>query len=224
LWRDLPLFFAYLVCTLLTVTAQLISFRVGRSAYFLTYWITDLISAIAAFLPMYEVFLRRLFTGFHKTRLYRSMFPAVAIAILILALVTALTAHDKDAAFHTASRVFDFMRTAVLAFFIGLMLLMGRNWTRYDLGVTLGFAIQAAVALADSAVRAALHHRPAILRTVDIVAYNLSCLIWLITFWKPEQRTQFVPAEELDPAMLQQARTWETHLKDWIVPGKNKRS
>lgn len=223
LWRGLAFFFVYLVCTLLSVAAQYIGFRLGQWPFFYAYWISDLVSAIVAFLPMYEVFLRRLFSGFHKTRLYRSMFPMVAVAILVLAVLTALHAHDKGAAFQTASRAFDFTRTAVLAFFIGLMLLMGRDWTRYDLGITLGFAIQAAVALANSAVRAGLHYTPPLLGTIDVIAYNLSCLIWLITFWKPEKRTQLLPAEQLDPEMLHQARSWETQLKDWLIPGKNKR-
>jgi hypothetical protein len=223
LWRELPFFFLYLAYLLLSVAAQYVSIRLGKRPYFYTYWITDLVSSIVAFLPMYEVFLRRLFTGFRRTRLYRSLFPAVAIAILVLTVLTALNAHDKGAAFQTASRAFDFMRTAVLAFFIGLMLLMGRDWTRYDLGITLGFAIQASVALANSAARAGLHRTPPILGTIDIIAYNLSCLIWLITFWKPERRTQLLSPEQLDPEMLHQARSWETQLKAWLTPGKSKR-
>jgi hypothetical protein len=223
LWRILPFFFVYLLFALLVGVIRYVALRSGRAPYFYTYWVSDLVASVVVFLPVYEVFLRRLFAGFHKTRFYRSIFPLAAIVILILAVITALQAHDKGAAFQTASRVFDFMRTAVLAFFIGLMLLMGRDWTRYDLGITLGFAIQAAVALANSAVRAGLHYTPPILGTIDIIAYNLSCLIWLITFWKPEKRTEFLSSEQLDPEMLHQARSWETQLKDWLTPGKSKR-
>lgn len=223
LWRELPFFFLYLDTALLVVVARYFSFHLGRKPYFYTFWICDLVISAVAFLPMYEVFLRRLFTGFHRNRFYRSIFPLVAMAILLLAVLTALQAHDKGAAFQIASRAFDFMRTAVLVFFIGLMMFMGRDWTRYDLGITLGFAIQAAVALANSAVRVRMHYKPTIMDTIEIIAYNISCLIWLITFWKPEKRVEFSPDEQLDPNMLREARTWETQLKNWLTPGRSKR-
>jgi hypothetical protein len=223
LWRVLPLFYLYLVFALLVGVIRYVTSRLGRAPYFYTYWTSDLVASVVVFLPVYEVFLRRLFAGFYKTRFYRYIFPLVAIVILILAVITALQAHDKGAAFQMASRAFDFMRTALLVFFIGLMLFMGRNWSRYDLGITLGFAIQAAVALASSAVRTSLHYIPSITYDIELVAYNISCLIWLVTFWKPEKRTQFASPEQLDQEMLHQARSWETQLKGWLTPGKNKR-
>jgi hypothetical protein len=222
LWHRLPFFFLYVACALLFVAVQLVSFRVGRKAYFYGYWITDLASSVVVLLPMYEVFLRRLFPGFQRNRFYRSAFPVFAGLIFVLAVLTALQSPDKGSAFQMASRAFDFMRTAILVFFIGLMALMGRQWTRYDLGVTLGFGIQAAVALANSAVKARMHYRPTVLDFVELFAYNLSCLIWLVTFWKPERPSQIVPAEQLDPAMLHQARGWEQQLKTWLTPRKDK--
>jgi hypothetical protein len=223
LWRDLPFFFLYLAFGLLVGIVRYLSSPFGEWSVFYTYWISDLVASLVVFLAMYEVFLRRLFARSNKNRFYNRFFPLVAVVVLILAVLTAAQAPDKGAAFSMASRAFDFIRTAVLVFFIGLMLLMGREWTRYDLGITLGFAIQAAVALANSAVRARMHYVPTIMDTVEIVAYDLSCLIWLITFWKPEKRTKFITPEQLDPEMLHQARSWETQLKDWLTPGKSKR-
>jgi hypothetical protein len=223
LWRELPFFFLYLVSALLISVVRYAGFLWGPRPYFYAYWISDMVMSVVAFLPMYEVFLRRLFEAFQKNNFYRNIFPLVATLILVLAVFTALQAHDKNAAFQMASRAFDFMRTSVLVFFIGLMLFMGREWTRYNLGITLGFAIQAAVALASAAIRVRLGHQPTFLQDSEIIAYNLSCLIWLVTFWKPEKRTQFVSPEQLDPEMLHQARSWETQLKGWLTPGKNKR-
>lgn len=178
--------------------------------------------SIVVFLPMYEVFLRRLFQGFHRVRFYRMFFPSAAIAILVLTVLTAAQAQDKSAAFQSASRAFDFMRTAVLVFFIGLMTFMGRKWNRYDLGIALGFGIQAAVALADSAVQVRMHNTPSILFTAELVAYNLSCLIWLITFWKPEERGELLPAEQLHSDIVGQARAWEMLLRNWLTPRSGK--
>jgi hypothetical protein len=223
LWRELPFFFVYLTTVLLLVVVAYVAIRLGRRVYFYTYWVSDLLASAVVFLPMYEVFLRRLFKGFAKTRLYRNIFPIATFVILLLAVLTALQSPDKHVAFQMASRAFDFMRTAILVFFIGLMAFMGRQWTRYDLGITLGFAIQAAVALANAAVRAQMHYRPTMMDTVEAVSYNLTCIIWLITFWKPEKPAQLMPAEQLDPEMLHQARSWEGQLKDWIAPRKSKR-
>jgi hypothetical protein len=147
----------------------------------------------------------------------------VAIAILILTVFTALEAHDKGAAFKMASRASDFMRTAILVFFIGLMAFMGREWTRYDLGIALGFGIQAAAALATAAVRTQVHYKPTFMDTIEAVAYNISCVIWLITFWRPAKNGIAEPQHDLDRTMLEEARSWETVLKDWLTPGKNKR-
>ena len=173
-------------------------------------------ASLLAFFPMYEVFLRRLFPKFYKTRFYRQIFPLAALFILVVAVFVAFQAKDRHAAFLMASKAFDFMRTAVLTFFIGLMLLMGRLWTRYDLGITLGFAIQASVALANAAVQLQIHRQPAVLGTAEIIAYAISCVIWLITFSKPEQRTHLGP-DQLDSGTLRQARTWESMLKAWLT-------
>lgn len=222
LWRDLPFFFTYLVYALLVAGLRYVAYLASKHFYFYVYFISDWTGAVIVFLAIYEVFLRRVFTKFYKTRFYRQIFPLFAIAILILALTTALLAHDRRAAFLLASRSFDFMRTAVLVFFIGLMVLMGRGWRRYDLGITLGFAIQAAVALANGAVKLQMHYRPTILDTVELAAYNISCLIWLITFSKA-QEGETVQPNQLDRDALHQARIWESMLKTWLISGKSKR-
>src|SRR5215467_13829397 len=187
LWRRLPLFFFYLVFALLVVGFDLVSSHISHKAYLYSYWITEFAGDVVVLLPMYEIFLRRLFPSFQKNRLYRNIFPVFAALIVILTVFTALQAPDKGAALRMASRAFDFMRTAILVFFIGLMALMGRRWTRYDLGIALGFGIQAAVALANAAIRAQMHYKPTFMDSLEVISYNITCLIWLATFWKPER-------------------------------------
>lgn len=221
LWRELPLFSLYLVSALLVGIVRYATLWIGQRVYFYAYWTSDLTISVIAFFPLYEIFLRRVFAKFHKTGFYRSVFPAVAIAVLGFAILSALQAHDRNAAFLVASRTFDIMRTTVLIFFMGLMLFMGRRWTRYELGITLGFAVQAAVALANSAVRTLMHYRPSAFDTFEIAAYDVSCLVWLVTFIRPEQ-TQLSPPKGVDHDVLDQARTWESMLKTWLIPKRNK--
>jgi hypothetical protein len=108
----------------------------------------------------------------------------------------------------------------VLVFFVALMAIMGREWKRYDFGIALGFGLQAAVALVNAAVRTRIHYKPTILGTIEVIAYDAACLIWLITFLKPEKSLIPTPADQLSPETLQQARKWEDTLKDFIAPGK----
>jgi len=98
---------------------------------------------------------------------------------------------------------------------------MGRAWNRYDLGIALGFGIQAAVALANAAFRARLNRYSAIFDTAEGLTYDLTCLIWLITFWKAEQPTPHVSQTQLSPALLAQAKSWESGLKDLVKSKKD---
>jgi hypothetical protein len=221
LYRELPFYFLYLLSASLIGVLRYVAVHLGRKAYFYSYWISDLTISVIFLLAFYEVFLRRLFPRFYKVRFYRYLFPVAASIILLTAIITALQAPDRRAAFLMASRGFDFMRTAVLTFLMLLMVLMGRNWTRYDFGISLGFGIQAAIALINSAVRTWLGHPSATLENLEFIGYNIACLIWLITFWKPERALSPGGADDrMVPQTLQQARKWEQVLKDLLTPGK----
>lgn len=223
LFRELPLFFAYLVSALSITVLRYGALRLGHRPYFYTYWISDLAESLVVLLAIYEVFLRRLFRAFQKIHFYRNLFAAAAAVVFLLTVLSALQANDKNAAFQMASRAFDFMRTAILVFFISLMAFMGREWTQYDLGIALGFGFQAAAALANAAVRAQVHYKPTFMDTVEGIAYDVSCLVWLATFMKPEQRPVTYPPEHLDPEILRQARTWQAMLKDWLTKESSER-
>jgi hypothetical protein len=221
-YRELPLFFFFVTSVLVTAGIRYAALRTTPAVYFYVYWTTDLAGAPIVFLALCEVFLRRLFVGFYKTRFYRNLFLFIAVVIVSLTVLSASRAPDKSAAFLAASQAFDFMRTALLVFFMGLMLLMGRAWTRYDLGITLGFGLQAAVALINSAVRIRLHYRPPVLDIAEFVAYDIACVIWLITFWKAERPAPVSPDNQISREMVEQARGWESSLKDFFRPKKPK--
>ncbi|HET9180636.1 MAG TPA: hypothetical protein VFP59_00765 [Candidatus Angelobacter sp.] len=220
IYRELPFFFLYILSAPTVGLLRYVTFRLNKSAYFYVYWIAELGLAVVFSLALYEVFLRRLFPRFHKVSLYRALFPAVAAAILLLTIIAVLQSSDRRTAFQVASRAFDFVRTAFLVFFMLLMLLMGRQWSRYDLGITLGFGIQAAAALVNAAVRSRLGHRSQFFDTAEAITFEVACVIWLITFLKPEHAHRLQPVETLDPLVLPQARKWESVLKDWLTPGK----
>jgi hypothetical protein len=215
-YRELPLFFIYVLSAWTIGILRYASFKIGPRPYFYTYWISELAAAVTVSLALYEVFLRRLFQRFYKVRLYRNLFPAIAILILLLTIVTALQSPDRRAAFLMASRAFDFVRTAVLVFFVALMAIMGREWRRYDFGIALGFGLQAAVALVNAAVRTQMHYQPSALGTAEVIAYDLSCIIWLLTFAKAEKPVVSLQTDKLTPSTLHEARKWEETVKELL--------
>ncbi|HEU4415285.1 MAG TPA: hypothetical protein VFT65_10930 [Candidatus Angelobacter sp.] len=219
-YRQLPFFFIYVLSAWLFGVVRYAAFLFGPQPYFYVYWISELAGAVTVSLALYEVFLRRLFMRFYKIRFYRNLFPAIAVLIFLLTIVTVLEKSDRRAAFLVASRGFDFARTSVLVFFVALMALMGREWKRYDFGIAVGFGLQAAVALVNAAVRTQVHNKSTILDSIEAVALDLACIIWLITFSRPQESVAPTDSREITAETLHEARKWEHTLKDFITPGK----
>jgi hypothetical protein len=223
IYRELPFFFAYVLAAFLIGTVRFLIYKLGSPrAYFYVYWYTDFMSVIAALLAIYEVFLLRIFPSFYKVRFYRLLFPVAASVIAFLAFLTAVAAADRKEALSMTSRALDFLRSAVIGFFAALTLLMGRSFAGQEFWVATGFGIQAAAALANAAIRTRLPQAASVLDAGELIAYNLSCMIWLAAFWKPGQRAESIPAAGLDLEMVREARTWETILKNWLSPKKSK--
>jgi hypothetical protein len=220
LFRDFPLFFAYLSVAAAVDVVRLIAYAASSyRVYFFVYWISDVVLTIFNFFAIYEVFLGRLFSGFHKIRAYRTIFPVIATAITLLAWLTTLQAPNKYAVFMIAARTFDFVRVSVLAFFLLLMQFMRRSWTRYTFGIALGFGIHAVACLVTEAMWTfSGYHRVAI-GQLPLIGFEVACYMWLFFFWKPEPASG-ISSDSAMPELLHQARTWETMLKAWLGPGK----
>ena len=117
-YRHFPLFVLYVIGAEVVGVVRLIFMHAPRNIYSQVYWSTDTATAAFAFLATYELFFKRLFPGFYKTRLYRVLFPA--IAILITVLVAHHGAHWRaSTALPTATRVYEFLARFVLVFFVG---------------------------------------------------------------------------------------------------------
>ncbi len=222
LYREFPFFFAYVLTTSVVGVVRFVVYKEYAKLYFYVFWSSDFVLLVVTFLALYETFLRRIFPAFSKVRLYRHLFPAAGAVVAFLAFLTALHSPDKHSTFLTMSRIFDFLRSAVIAFFVILILLMRREFSGYEFSIACGFGLQAAVALVNSALKTQANYKSTILDHLESVAYDAACLIWLITFWKREKHTEFLSPEQLDPTMLHQARSWETVLKNWLTPGRSK--
>jgi len=217
-YRELPFFFIYVVYDFLGGSAR--ALPLPPKVYFYVFWFTEFAGLLAVILAVCEVFLKRLFPGFFRIRFYRLLLLVGAIVIPVVSIQIALQAPDKRAALMMMMRGYDTARAAVLVLVVALMIFMGRSWNRYDFGILFGFAVQAAAAVVNGIARAQAHYKGTGWDNVEALAYCVSCLIWLITFLKPEKRIELQPLDQTAAETLHQARTWQSALKDWLTPGK----
>jgi hypothetical protein len=115
-------------------------------------------------------------------------------------------------------RILDAILVAILMCFGFLMLVMGRQWTRYDFAIAFGFAISSSSFLISTTIWA---HSSYGGFSVDLplIAYDVVSLLWLFSFWSPEKSTQAVQA--ITPELVSEARAWQSVLRNWISSKKS---
>jgi hypothetical protein len=217
LYRRFPLFFSYIVASELINWSRFVAFRLSYAVFFYVYWISDVTLTILAFLALYELFIGNLFARFHKVRFYRFLFPSAGVVILGFTLLAALRA-PKISALLVAAQTFYLLRAVILMFFVLLVLLMGREWKKYEFAITLGFGIYASALVAYAALSMRAHYRnvPAA-EALLIIAYDLACFIWLASFWGPEKGAPNAVGMT-NSELLSEAKKWEGALKEWLTP------
>lgn len=216
--RKFPYFFSYIVVDVFAGLGRLWIYYTKPQSYISIYWLSEILGALVALLATYELFAKRLFPRFYTVRFYRYLFPIAATFIALFAVPAAFQTHK-----HTANlmiiHVFDVVRVTMLLFLAGIMAFMGRHWNRYEFGIAMGLVVEASALLMTSAIwtqRSFVHH---LLDQLPAVSYDISSVIWLITFLKPEP-PELVPAVPVSPEVLKEARKWEETLKGSL--GKKK--
>ena len=217
LYKEFPLFFSYIIVISFVTIIRLVAYSmVTQESYSYLYWISSIVGSALAIMAVIEVFLRRLFAGFVRVRLYRILFPAVALIITLCAIFTALFSPDKWAVFGVTDRVVTFVRVAFLGFFVALMLLMGRHWTKYELAISFGFSIHAAASFFTSAMWVHPRYRNSVVNDLPRIAWDIACFIWLLSFGKAEKPVDVVSTTPLTET-LSEAKKLEKTLKDWLT-------
>lgn len=210
--REFPHFFNYVAANAVIGLVRLCAYRAGTPhAYAVIYWTSEVLIAVFAFLATYELFIKRLFPRFSAIRLYQFLFPAAAIVIVVIAVPAALESH-KNLILRATIHTIDILRVSTLIFFVGLMVFMGRQWTGYEFGISLGLVVEASALLTTTGAwsrRGFVRH---FLDELPDIAYDIACVIWLITFLKREKPVP-LPATPIDPEVVKEAKKWEETLK-----------
>src|SRR5262249_35493898 len=193
LHREFPFFFWFLVVTQAVGVLRFVAQYGTPRTYYYAYWASGLAFEICNILAVYELFAQRLFARFHRTNVYRWLFPVTALVISLFAWLTSKETSSVTSIVVIVTRVLEFVAVALLVFFIALMMVMGRMWTKYEFGIAFGLVINSAGSLVTSAMWVRTHYQWTIIDRLPALALDISCLLWLYCFWSGD-RTQVTPA------------------------------
>lgn len=218
-YREFPLFFSYVVLTEMVGLTRYAASKGSPSVYSKVYWISNLVVVLFAFLASYELFVKRLFPRFYKIRFFRILFTLAAILVNVVVVIAAIYGNHKRWLLLSA-RIEEFLRAAVIFFFVALMTVMGRRWEMKEFGIAFGFGLDVAISLASVALWAQASNRSPLVSRIPVIAYDIACIIWIYCFWNAPMSEPAVPTAPLSPEALHEAKKWEESLKHYISPGK----
>jgi len=219
LYREFPLFFSYVVVTEMVGLARYIASKGPANIYSYFYWISNLVVVLFAFLASYELFVGRLFPRFYKVRFFRILFTLAVILVNVLVVFAAIYGNHKRWIL-LSSRIGEFLRAAVVFFFVALMTVMGRKWEMKEFGIAFGFGLDVAMSLASVTFWTQASKRSPLVGRIPVIAYNIACIIWIYCFWRAPESERAVSTASLSPEALHEAKKWEESLKDYISSGK----
>ena len=217
--KQFPFFFLYVIAAEFVGLTRLAASGAPALIYRYVYWISDIVVVLFALLAAYELFVKRLFPGFYKVRFFRYLFPTVAILLNIVVVLIAIYGNHKRLLLLTA-RSTEFLRAAILVFFVALMAVMGRQWEKREFGIAAGFGLDVSTSLAALAIWSHAPSKSAVLSRLSVIAYDLACLIWLYSFWNAPKAQATIPPDRVSDEALHEARKWEGSLKDFMSQGK----
>jgi hypothetical protein len=214
---EYPFFFFYLLVAEIVGVVRLALFT-KPGIYYYVYWISDIFYTLFALTAAYELFVKRLFPAFYKVRFFRYIFMAAALFTAASAIAIALiTGHVRVLV--TTIYVYSFIRAAMLFFFVALMLVMGRLWSRQEFGIAFGFGLDISTSLAALGIWSHTPKATLLISRVSEVAYDIACLTWVYCFWSA-RKASIDPSPALPPEALREAKKWEEQLKDFITPDR----
>src|SRR5262249_24830044 len=121
--------------------------------------------------------------------------------------------------------VYEVCYVAVLIFFVALMILMGRQWSKQELGIACGFGLDVFTFFSILALWSRGYRPGPIVSRIPVIAYDLACIIWIFIFWKPKSaQLPLVSSQRMAEETVDQARKWEEVVKDLLTPGKRMHS
>jgi len=190
-YREFPLFFTYLVCSVLGAVAKFVVSG-NYVTFFRVFWATEGLYSALALLALYEVFHWFFFEFYRHWSWFWLLFPGIIGLIAALSIWYALKYPPIQASrLISLILVFgiavNFVQVGIFLLFFFLVWVFSLRWWAYVFAIVLGFAVSALGALAAYWLRSEFGTKFGIFaKYAPPVAYILSVLLWLAVFIRPE--------------------------------------
>src|SRR5215510_4623069 len=202
LHRSFRFFFFY---TAVAVAALLLRFAVqgNYSAYFYTYWVSEVFYAVLGLLAILEVF-PQVFKSFILASRFRLVIWIAIVIMILLAVVHAIfmpmiQGGRLTRVIYPLEIGVQYVQVGVFVVLVGLAGFFRIALRRYAFGIVFGFGLLAAASLSAALLRSDFGTRFKFLFTfMPGVVYIIAVLIWLLTFLRPEPPD---PTDELKSPM-----------------------
>ncbi|HET9365397.1 MAG TPA: hypothetical protein VFP71_10365 [Candidatus Angelobacter sp.] len=190
LHREYPLFFVYLVTSILIPLLRL-AVSGDYVMFFKVFWATETLYAVLALLVLYQVF-HEVFLPFYELWWwFRLVFPG-AVGIVAIIFVRRAILHPPVqatpliSAILSFSRVINWVEAVLFGLFFALAVLLGVRQRSHPFGIVEGFGISALGALVAYGLRSEFGTKFNMFgKYAPPVAYVIGALIWLDTFRRP---------------------------------------
>jgi len=190
LHRSFRFFFFY---TAVAVAALLLRFAVqgNYSAYFYTYWVSEVFYAVLGLLAILEVF-PQVFKSFILASRFRLVIWIAIVIMILLAVGHAIfmpmiQGGRLTRVIYPLEIGVQYVQVGVFVVLVGLAGFFRIALRRYAFGIVFGFGLLAAASLAAALLRSDFGTRFKFLFTfMPGVVYIIAVLIWLLTFLRPE--------------------------------------
>lgn len=215
--RKFPVFFGY-AFSQVVIFSLVFASRSNSFAFFYTYWITEAISLGIGFWVIYELFLD-VFQPYHTLKdLGTVLFKWAGLVMLLAAGVVAAASpvsYSRDGpliqAVFAVQRCVRVIQCGLILFLLLFSRHLGVNWKQKSFGISLGFGAFAAVELFVGALLATTQVTEDSCAIVNMIAYNLSILVWLGYMWAKEKARD-------SSANLLMSQRWEQSFMDLQHP------
>jgi hypothetical protein len=195
---EFPFFFAYAAFQVVSAPLLFALYQRGVYAdYFYAYWVSSALGIGLGLAVLYEIF-QHSFRPYAALRGLGSMiFRWAALVLLLVAVITALSAPAGQSTLITAilslERSIRMMQCGLLILMLFFSPQLGLSWRSHLFGITAGFGGYAAVSLALVSLRAQLGiPGDAAYSLISSGAYTLAAAAWFAYLLAPEPARQAV--------------------------------
>jgi hypothetical protein len=192
LYREFPLFFAFIFCQVIRFLVLFGAYQAGnRESYRQAFLVLEAVDALLSFAVIYELYAHtfRAYEGIRE--LGWVLLRWASAVLLIVAVVAAASSSGSDsdrflAGLFALEQSISIVRGGLLFLLFLFHAALGLRWGRHAFGIALGLGLLTSIALAAFTLRA--HFGALSTSTLSLItsaAYNCAVIVWLVAVLRP---------------------------------------